>query len=103
MTVWRKTSLGKVPGIATGELGGIFFSQNGSAVPPLAGPACSAGNIMLAQTLLRCAGRAHRSGPQSCCSHNLAISRPTNQTGDPSSLLEEALLGQPEECLRGRR
>ena len=30
------------------------------------------------------------SGPQPCCSHNLAISRPTNQTGDPSSLLEEA-------------
>lgn len=43
MTVWRKTSLGKETGIATGELGGIFFSQNGSAVPPLAGPACSVG------------------------------------------------------------
>lgn len=38
MTVWRKTSLGKVPGIATGELGGIFFSQNGTCSPSTSRP-----------------------------------------------------------------
>lgn len=38
MTVWRKTSLGKVTGIATGELGGIFLSQNGMCSPSTSRP-----------------------------------------------------------------
>ena len=38
MTVWRKTSLGKVTGIATVELGGIFFSQNGTCSPSTSRP-----------------------------------------------------------------
>ena len=38
MTVWRKTSLGKVTGIATGELGGIFLSQNGTCSPSTSRP-----------------------------------------------------------------
>lgn len=99
----EKNQPGKGNGDCNWRIGGnLPFSKRHVQSPPLAGLACSAGNIMLAQTLLQWAGRTHRSGPQPCCSYNLAISRPTHQTGDPSSLLEETLPGQPEECLQVR-
>lgn len=108
MTVWRKTSLGKVTGIATGELGRIFLSQNGTCSPSTSRPCLFCGQHHVGTDLALMCRKDTREGPsallltQPC---HLPTHKPDRWSflppgGDPAGPARGMSLGQGVEHTR---